>query len=472
MLTVPRIVIGSVSSSSGKTTISAGIMRALSDTGLKVQGAKVGPDFIDPTFHRLATSRPPRNLDPFLQSEEFISSLAREYTLGADILVVEGVMGLFDGTKLVRRGITEQQPLLPTRSGEFSSTDHVARLLGAKVILIVDVEGMASSVAPLLEGFMKYSPSIAGVIFNKVGSSFHESILLEAVKHLEIKILGSLYRNSNFELKSRHLGLIPAEENRSRSILSLNTVATSISKSIDLKMILDIAKSAKNTKTVKLPIPKLNPTARIAVASGESFSFTYEDNLEVLCEAGAETIPFNPLTDEHLPPEIDGIYIGGGFPEVFAKRLSCNLKLKLEIQNYHRQNIPIWAECGGLLFLIKTLDGHEMCNIIEAEATMTSKLTLGYRIAEPLVSSPVSQKSELLYGHEFHYSQILPRGNHLKFTGSVKTSSDGFLSSTLFASYLHLHIKTTPNVAENFIASCLREKTSRTSLVVKPSSRI
>ncbi len=462
ILTVPRIVIGSVSSSSGKTTISAGIMKALSDTGLTVQGAKIGPDFIDPTFHKLATSRPPRNLDPFLQSEEFISSLAREYSLGADILVIEGVMGLFDGTKLVRQNITEQQPLLPTKSGEFSSTDHVAKLLGAKVILIVDVEGMANSVAPLLEGFIKYSPSIAGVIFNKVGSSFHESILLEAVNHLDIKILGSLYRNSNFELKSRHLGLIPAEEDRSRSNLSLDTVATSISKSIDLKMIVDIARSAINTKTVKVPIPKLNPRARIAIASGDSFSFTYEDNLEILREVGAETILFNPLADEHLPPKIDGIYLGGGFPEVFAKRLSDNLNLKLEIQNHYRRNIPIWAECGGLLFLIKSLDGNEMCNIIEAEATMTSKLTLGYRIAEPLVSSPVSQKSELLYGHEFHYSQILPSGRQLKFTGSFKTSFDGYLSSTLFASYLHLHIKTTPIIAERFVSSCLREKASRT----------
>ncbi len=435
-----RIVIAGVASGVGKTTIAVGLMAALRAQGMKVANAKVGPDFIDPGYHALATGRPGRNLDSWICGEAAMPGLAGRAASGSDILVVEGVMGLFDGA-------ADGQPE--------ASTASVARLLDAPVLLVVDASAMSGSVAALVHGYCSFDPSvrIAGVVLNRVGSPGHESLLREALRPLGVPVLGALRRDDSFTWRDRHLGLIPVVEASTETTNSIERLSGAITASLDLDAIVQVAQSAPVRRVDAPPRPQRVGHARIAIAAGPAFSFVYQDNLEALVAAGAELLPFDPRHDFSLPEGSTGLYAGGGFPEVFVAGLSENQPLQQDLRARSEGGLVIWAECGGLLWLCQSLDGHPLTGLIPADGTMTDRLTLGYRTAELQVDSPLGASGDHLRGHEFHYSSLSPHGSALTLRSRAGKSSAGFASPRLFASYLHLHLGNDPRRAERFVAA-------------------
>jgi cobyrinic acid a,c-diamide synthase len=436
----PRIVVAGVASGVGKTTIATGLMAALRARGTKVGNAKVGPDFIDPGYHALATGRPPRNLDSWICGESAIPGLAGRAASGTDILVVEGVMGLFDGA-------ADGEPE--------ASTASIARLLDAPVLLVVDASAMSGSVAALVHGYATFDPSvrIAGVILNRVGSPGHESLLRQALQPLGVPVLGALRRDDAFTWRDRHLGLIPVVEASDETSASIGRLAAAIEVSLDLEAIVQVARTAPPRRVDLPPSPRRVGHARLAVASGPAFSFVYQDNLEALEAAGAELLPFDPRHDPGLPDGSTALYVGGGFPEVFVAGLSDNHALQRDVRAQAARGLVIWAECGGLLWLSRSLDGHPLTGLVPADGSMTDRLTLGYRTAELLVDSPLGLAGDHLRGHEFHYSSLSPAGSALTLRSRAGESTAGFASSRLFASYLHLHMGSDPDRAERFVAA-------------------
>ncbi len=434
------MVVAGTASGVGKTTVATGLMAALRATGSKVAGAKVGPDFIDPGYHALATDRPGRNLDAWMCGPEAIAPLAARAGTGADVLVMEGVMGLFDGA---------------ADDGWTASTAHVASLLDAPVILVVDASSMSGSVAALVHGFATFDSRVrvAGVILNRVGSDGHEAVLRQALESVDVPVLGVLRRDEALSWKDRHLGLVPVVEKRYEVARSLDRLAAAVVASCDLAAVLTLAGQAPPTPTAILPAPRAAGRARVALASGPAFSFAYPDNLQTLEQAGAELVPFDPVDDEALPEACSGLYAGGGFPEVFAEPLAANRPLLEDVRRQVAGGLVTWAECGGLLWLSRSLDGHMLAGVIDAEATMTDRLTLGYRRARLCEDNPVAPAGAELRGHEFHYSSIVPAGEALELRSRFHPEgSGGFASPTLLASYLHLHLGTTPATAERFVA--------------------
>ena len=408
----------------GKTTVATGLMAALRARGLEVANAKVGPDFIDPGYHALATGRPPRNLDSWICGEEAIAPLAGRAADGADVLVVEGVMGLFDGAAM---------------DGPEASTASIAKLLGAPVLLVVDASAMSGSVAALVHGFAAFDPSvgIAGVVLNQVGSDSHEDMLRRALGPLGIPVLGALRRDDAFTWRDRHLGLVPVIEHPDVVHRSLETLAGAIAGSVELDAVLALASSAPPMEVPSPRMPDRAGHARVAVASGAAFDFVYRDNLEALEAAGAELLPFDPLIDTALPDGTQAVYAGGGFPEVFAPALADNVPL---LEDLRRRDPVIWAECGGLLWLARSLDGHGMAGLVDADAHMTDRLTMGYRRATVGADGPLAPAGTDLRGHEFHYSTVEPAGSGLTLHGRGGPVAGGFVGPRLFASYLHLHL--------------------------------
>jgi cobyrinic acid a,c-diamide synthase len=435
-----RVVIAGVASGVGKTTIATGLMAALRARGLKVANAKVGPDFIDPGYHALATGRPARNLDSWICGEAAIPGLAGRAASGADILVVEGVMGLFDGA-------ADGQPE--------ASTASIARLLDAPVLLVVDASAMSGSVAALVHGYRTFDPSVrvAGVVLNRVGSPGHEGLLREALLPLGVPVLGALRRDDTFTWRDRHLGLVPVVEASTETTHSIERLAGAISVSLDLNAIVQIAQSAPDWQVEAPACPQRVGTARVAIAAGPAFSFVYQDNLEALEAAGAELLPFDPRHDSSLPDGSTALYAGGGFPEVFVAGLSDNQLLQQDLRAKAAHGLVIWAECGGLLWLCQSLDGHPLTGLIPADGVMTDRLTLGYRTAELHVDSPLGATGDHLRGHEFHYSSLSPNGSALTLRSRAGESSAGFASPRLFASYLHLHLGNDPHRAERFVSA-------------------
>ena len=435
-----RVVIAGVASGVGKTTIATGLMAALRAGGLAVANAKVGPDFIDPGYHALATGRPPRNLDSWICGEAAIPGLAGRAASGADILIVEGVMGLFDGA-------ADGEPE--------ASTASIARLLDAPVLLVVDASAMSGSVAALVHGFATFDPSVsvAGVILNRVGSPGHEGLLRQALQPLGIPVLGALRRDDSFTWRDRHLGLIPVVEASIEASRSIDRLAHAIKDSLDLAAVVQVARSAPARQVDQPLTPRRVGNARVAVASGPAFSFVYQDNLEALEAAGAELLPFDPRHDPCLPDGSTALYVGGGFPEVFVAGLSENQPIQRDLRAKAGNGLAIWAECGGLLWLARSLDGHPLTGLLPAEGVMTDRLTLGYRTAELRVDSPLGTTGDTLRGHEFHYSSLSPSGSALTLRSRAGTSSAGFASPRLFASYLHLHLGNDPVRAERFVSA-------------------
>jgi cobyrinic acid a,c-diamide synthase len=436
----PRVVIAGTHSGVGKTTFATGLMAALHRRGDRVAPAKVGPDFIDPGYHALATGRVPRNLDAWICGEDRVAPLAAKAADGADVLVVEGVMGLFDGA---------------AEPGAPASTAHVARLLDSPVVLVVDASAMSGSVAALVHGYTTFDPSlrIAGVVLNRVGSPGHETMLRDALAPLGVPVLGTLARADELAWRDRHLGLVPVVEQPDAVEKSLELLADAVDASCDLDAISAVARAAPRRIVDEAPAARPTATARVAVAGGPAFGFTYPDNLELLEQAGAELVPFDPRADAALPGDVDAVYAGGGFPEVFVEELAANGPLLADVYDRVSSGLVTWAECGGLLWLSRSLDGHALCGAIDAEGHMGDRLTLGYRRARAGVDTPIAPAGAELRGHEFHYSSLEPPGDALTMSGRSGEQRAGFASPRLLASYLHLHLAADPRIAERFVAT-------------------
>jgi cobyrinic acid a,c-diamide synthase len=439
-----RLVVAGTRSGAGKTTVATGLMAAFRLRGLDVASAKVGPDFIDPGYHSLATGRPGRNLDPWMSGMDLVPALAARGAAGADLLVVEGVMGLFDGAA----------------DGSPSSTAEVATRLGAPVVLVVDAASMSHSVAALVHGYRSFDPAVrvAGVICNLVGSDHHETMLREALDASGVPVYGMLHRDDAMVWRSRHLGLQPVAEDPAGVRSSLDRLAGTISAAVDLDGLLRLARSAPPLQAGALPLPRpaVARAPRVAVAAGPAFSFSYPDNLEALAAAGAEVVTFDPCVDERLPPGTAAVVAGGGFPELYADDLAANEPMLVSVAEHHRQGGVIWAECGGLLWLSRSLDGRAMAGVVDAEATMAGGRVLGYRQATSTRTCPLGPAGTTLRGHEFHYSTTRPAGDALVLCGRHETASGGFASPELLASYLHVHLAAYPTLAEAFVAAAGR----------------
>ncbi len=450
MILGPRIVVAGTHSGVGKTTVATGLMAALAASGRRVASAKVGPDFIDPGYHAVATGRPGRNLDSWICGAGAIPGLAARAAQGADLLVVEGVMGLFDGA-------AEPAPngALPT-----ASTAEVAALLDAPVVLVVDAASMSGSVAALVHGFMTLDQRVdlAGVILNRVGSDGHEVLLREALAPLGVAVLGVLRRDDAFAWRDRHLGLVPVVERRAEVVTSVRRLSDAVAAGCDLEALMALASSARplTLEPPASPSTAAGARVRVAVAAGPAFSFSYPDNLEALEAAGAELLPFDPLEDASLPAGAEALVAGGGFPEVFAAALAANEPLLADVATRVGAGLVTWAECGGLLWLSRSLDGQKLAGAIEADAVMTDRLSLGYRAATTTAPSPLGPAGSALRGHEFHYSTIEPAGVGLDLAGRFGGGRAGWLAAHLFASYLHLHLGAAPELAERFVATTVR----------------
>jgi cobyrinic acid a,c-diamide synthase len=439
---LPRVVVAGTHSGVGKTTVASGLMAAFAREpwDLRVAPFKVGPDFIDPSYHALAAGRPGRNLDAFLSGPELVPQLFAHGSRGADVALVEGVMGLFDGK---------------SDAGEHASTAHVAKLLDAPVILVVDASAMARSAAAMVHGYATFDSEVrlGGVILNRVGSKAHEKMLREAIAPLNVPVLGVLRREAEIRTPDRHLGLVPVPERPDEARAALDAATAAISRSCDLHGILRITRSAGrlDAKRWTPEAPDPGPPARVAVAAGPSFSFLYEENLELLRGAGAETTFFDPTSDEDLPEGTDALYLGGGFPETYAEALAANEPLTARVRRLAAEGRPVVAECGGLLYLVEELDGHRMCGVFAAKARMTNRLTLGYREARSPHDSPLAAVGTHVRGHEFHYSALEPGLAERPAWELEGRGPEGFASDGVHASYLHLHWAATPELPRRLV---------------------
>ncbi|HEX5366572.1 MAG TPA: cobyrinate a,c-diamide synthase [Acidimicrobiales bacterium] len=441
----PRLVVAGTHSGVGKTTVATGLVAALRRAGHRPATAKVGPDFIDPGYHCLASGRPPRNLDAWMCGTDAIAPLAARAGAGADLLVIEGVMGLFDGST----------------DGASSSTADVARLLGAPVVLVVDAGAMSGSVAALVAGFAGFDArvDVAGVVLNRVGSDGHEVLLREALAPLRIPVLGALREDERLTWRDRHLGLVPVAEQPGAVAAALERLAAAVSERLDLGAVVALARTAEPRPVAGVAVPApVAPSGRrvpVAVAAGAAFTFTYADTLDALVAAGMEVVTFDPAHEPALPDGVAGLVAGGGFPEVHAGALAANQALLADVRRRLADGLPTWAECGGLLWLCRRLDGVRLVGAVPAEARMTDRLTLGYRRATTTAPSPVGATGTVLRGHEFRYSTVDPPGEALTLAARWGSRGDGFASPTLLASYLHVHPGGDPSPVAAFARACV-----------------
>lgn len=437
MTHLPRIVVAAPATGQGKTTVATGLMAALTRAGHVVSGHKVGPDYIDPGYHALASGRPGRNLDPHLVGEDRIVPLLLHGAAGADVAVVEGVMGLYDG----RVG------------GEgFSSTAHVATLTRSPVVLVVDISRSSRSIGAVVHGMATFDPSVevAGVILNKAGSPRHAK---EVASSITLPVLGTIGRDDAYSAPSRHLGLVPAAE-RAEAAHALDRLADHLAQSVDLEAVLRIAHCAPD-----LPGEPWDPAGEVralsarrpvvAMAGGRAFTFHYTETEELLRAAGCDVVSFDPLTDPSLPAGTSGLYLGGGFPEVHAATLTANTALREDLRAAVAHGIPTVAECAGLLYLCHSVDDDLMVGALAAKARMTPRLTLRYPTATAASDSLLTRAGEEVTGHEFHRTHTLPvAGDAPAWT--VEGEDVGFATPTLHASYLHTHWAGHPQLAQRF----------------------
>ncbi|MER5807050.1 cobyrinate a,c-diamide synthase [Streptomyces sp. NPDC002033] len=452
---VPRLVIAAPSSGSGKTTVATGLMAAFAERGLAVSPHKAGPDYIDPGYHALATGRPGRNLDAFMCGPELVAPLFAHGSAGCDLAVVEGVMGLYDGA---------------AGRGELASTAQVAKLLRAPVVLVVDASSQSRSVAALVHGFASFDPQVrlGGVILNKVGSDRHEVMLREALEEAGTPVLGVLRRAPQVATPSRHLGLVPVAERRTDALAAVAALAEQVRAGCDLEALLALARTAPALDCASWspggalagepagePAGPAGPRPVVAVAGGPAFTFSYAEHTELLTAAGAEVVTFDPLRDEALPAGTAGLVIGGGFPEVYAPELSANEPLRAAVAAFAAAGSPVAAECAGLLYLARSLDGKPMCGVLDAEARMSERLTLGYREAVAVSDSALAVAGTRLRGHEFHRTVIEPGAGSAPAWGFTHPERrvEGFVRDGVHASYLHTHWAARPSVAARFVRS-------------------
>jgi cobyrinic acid a,c-diamide synthase len=453
-----RIVLAAPASGHGKTTVATGLLGALRRRGVRAAPFKVGPDYIDPGYHALASGCPARNLDPVLVGEQRIGPLFRHGAEGAEVSVLEGVMGLFDG----RAGDVIGDGLAP------GSTAEVAHLLDSPVVLVVDAQGQGRSLAALLHGFRSFQPRVrvAAVILNRVGSARHEEILRAAAAEAGLPVLGALPRRDGLSVPSRHLGLITAGEHGGRARNAVEAMADVVESAVDVEAVIALAHTAPELSgAVWDPAGEVRRRPHrpvVAVAGGPVFSFGYTEHRELLTAAGADVVMLDPLRDERLPAGTAGLVLPGGFPEEHVEELSANTRLRAAITAFAATDAPIHAECGGLLYLAEELDGHPLCGVIEARAAMSGLLTLGYRDAVAASSSALFAEGARISGHEFHRTTLEPgHGSSPAWwwrSGADRPSAraEGFARHGLHASYLHTHPAGYPSAVERFVARCGR----------------
>ena len=446
-MTLPRLVVAAPASNAGKTSIATGLIAALTTRGHTVSPHKVGPDYIDPGYHALAAGRPGRNLDPWLVGEQRVVPLLLHGARGADVAVVEGVMGLFDGASH------------PSVEPGYASTAHVARLAQAPVVLVVDASSQARSVAALVHGFATFDPSVrlGGVVLNRVGTDRHEAILREALEAAGVPVLGAIRRMADLHTPSRHLGLVPAAERDAEAVGTVRRLGEVVAAGVDLDAVLRLARSAPDLHAAPWdPAAEVGPVPgrpRIAVAGGPAFTFGYAENAELLAAAGAEVVTVDPLRDPALPEGTAGLVVGGGFPEVYAPELTANESLRADVAALAGRGGPVAAECAGLLYLSRELDGAPMCGVLDVATAMGPRLTLGYRAAVAPADSVLAPAGTRVRGHEFHRTAAEPA------VGAVPAwhwaaGPEGFVAGSVHASYLHLNWAGSPALPARFVAAC------------------
>ncbi|MFC4147484.1 cobyrinate a,c-diamide synthase [Micromonospora mangrovi] len=445
---LPRVVVAAPASGHGKTTVATGLLAALRRRGLTVSPHKVGPDYIDPGYHALAAGRPGRNLDPWLVGEERIAPLLRHgasVPTPADVAVVEGVMGLHDGA-VGRRG--------------YASTAHVARLIDAPVLLVLDTTAQGRSAAALALGMQVFDPGvrIGGVILNRVGSPRHETLLRDALAEVGVPVLGAVTRAAEVAAPARHLGLVPVAERAPESLAVVAALGELVESTVDLDGVLELARTAPPltvapwdpVAAVGGPVGTTRPV--VAVAGGPAFTFSYAETTELLTAAGAEVVVVDPLRDPALPDGTRAVVVGGGFPEVHAEALAANAGLRADLAGFAG---PVVAECAGLLYLGRSLDGVPMCGRLDHAARMTGRLTLGYRDAVAATASPVHPAGDPVRGHEFHRTVTDP-GHGERPAWRWDGDAHGFVAGDVHASYLHTHWAGQPLAARRLVEAASR----------------
>lgn len=474
MMDTPRILIAGDRSSSGKTTISTGLMSVLSKKGLRVQPFKVGLDYIDPGYHTEATGRPSRNLDGHLMDGNAVLEVFQHgisYNGGADIAVIEGVRGLYEGLE----GLSD-----------IGSTAQIAKLLDCPVILVINARSITRSAAALVMGYKSFDPdvNIAGVILNNIGGVRHARKAMEAIEtYTDTPVIGEIRRDDSMKISMRHLGLVPALEGRRKLEdfdQRINGMRDIIREGIEIDALLDIAKSAPPITTVQPTIflhtkPDSNPV--IGVALDEAFNFYYRDNLDLLEMAGARLVYFSPVNDSH-PPDMNGMYIGGGYPELFAPALAANEEMRSHIKEISQACVPIYAECGGLMYLTESLitgkvvsssyrtadmpEGeHSMVGALPGRTLMGQTRVVSYSRGEFIEDTPIGHKQDAFLGHEFHHSEIIDLPPDARFgvklargTG-IKENYDGLMCDNTLGVYSHLHAASYKKFAARFVDACL-----------------
>ncbi len=447
-LSLPRLVIAAPQSGSGKTTLTCGIVAALAGRGVRVRAFKVGPDYIDPGFLSAASGREAHNLDTWLTGEETMRRVFAASAASDDLSVIEGVMGLYDGG-----------------AGGVSSTAGVAKSLRAPVVLAIDCKSMGDSAAALAVGFRDFDREVdfRGVILNRLGSPSHEKLIRDAMARAGVRVFGAVRRDERFVMPEQHLGLVPVGPGRG---MTFEALARAVAESVDLEALTGAARSAPPLRVLRAPIPSGAPRAVIAVARDEAFSFYYPESLAELERAGARLVFFSPLRDGGLPP-CDGVVFGGGFPELMAARLSANGSMRASVRAAAGRGVPIYAECGGYMYLTRELtdfDGRAfaMAGVVPAVCRMTPRLqTVGYAACMALRNSPLASAGTAVRGHEFHFSTAEPDPGNGAYAAwrFVKTRtgeaySAGYARGSVVASYLHLHFAGFPALAKRFVDFC------------------
>lgn len=461
MKNIPRILIAGTHSGAGKTTLSTAIMACLAGLGYRVQPYKVGPDYIDPGYHCAATGRLSRNLDCWMLGEDTVRELFIRSAGDADLSIVEGVMGLYDGLG----------------STSFSSSAHVAKILNAPVLLVLDVRSMARSAAAVVLGYKMMDPGvkIAGVILNRVGSQRHYRILKEAIEDTcRIPVVGYVPRQAGIELPERHLGLLPTAEKEGLTG-HIDAMAKAVKEGIDLRQIVALARDAESCPEPSyrvFPGKKVTSRVRVGIVRDQAFNFYYRDGLDYLESLGAELVECSPLNGGGLPGGLHGLYIGGGFPEMFLEDLSQNELFKKDLRAAAASGMPVYAECGGLMYLASSITGfagneYPAAGLLPGRCRMEKKrAALGYVTALSLCDSILCAAGTSLRGHEFHYStlELHQHSNsayRLTRWGEEQAGEDGIVTGNILASYVHLHFAGCPDVAARFIDSCERYKDSK-----------
>ena len=437
----PAFIISGTSSGSGKTTVALGLMAAFKNKGFTVQPFKCGPDFIDPGLHRLVTGEISRNLDVWMCGEDYVRSTYHNNAQHGDIGIIEGVMGMFDGGS--------------------SSSGALARVLQLPGILVLDVRSIAESAAAIVKGFESFFPDVApkGVILNRIGSNRHLQLVSDAIKtKCQTEILGYLPRTVEFSIPSRHLGLLTEDESPINA-QGIELLAQTVTNHIDLERIIEICGDGNTYPT--RPTPPNKNSCRIGVARDKAFCFYYEDNFDLLRAAGAELIFFSPLNDTGLPDNLDAVYLGGGYPELYAKQLSQNHTMIDALRNWIENNSPVYAECGGFMYLTLGITDHDdhfhpMVGCFPIESHMQKKrAALGYREVQTVAPSIFGPSGTTMRGHEFHYSNIDEMSSDINRIYAVNNNTqEGYSYRKVLGGYMHLHFGYSPQVAENFVKFC------------------